>query len=96
MNKFMLSSVVLGAIQASGLKVKDTTDFISRDDMFAGITAEIADWNNQDIEEVEEILHNHPLGFQETSEVDLGDNKCAWTVKALPKPKVREYTGWVK
>jgi len=63
MNKFMLSSFVLGAIQATGLEVEDKKDFISYDDMFAGITAEIADHTNQDLEEVEDILQNHPLGL---------------------------------
>ena len=96
MNKLILSSFVLGAIQATGLEVEDKKEFISYDDMFAGITAEIADHNNQDLEEVEEILQNHPLGFQETSELNLGNNKCAWTVKPLPKPRVREYSGYIK
>lgn len=96
MNKLMLSSFVLGAIQATGLEVEDKKDFISYDDMFAGITAEIADHTNQDLEEVEDILQNHPLGLQDTSELNLGENKCAWTVKPLPKPRVREYIGYIK
>jgi len=95
MKNLMLSTFVLGATQATVLKEEQV---LSYDETFAGLTAEMAEDTNQDIELVQNVMHGHLFDdFQET-QVELGaEDKCEWTVDPKARnSKPYEWTAWVK
>jgi len=61
----------------------------------AGLTAEFARDTQQDIELARDVMTSIPLDFQET-QIELGEDKCEWTVSKTAKTYKREWNAWVK